>query len=83
MNDKNIDIKTPQASRVIRMKELTSILGLAKSTIYDKLNLKSKRYDPSFPKPVKLGIAAVGWHLSEVTFWMQSLKSTQRYTKEQ
>lgn len=63
-------------SRVIRMRELTQLLGLSRSTIYDRLNPKSKRYDPSFPKPIKIGMshsAAVGWRLDGVMRWIDTL----------
>ena len=61
-------------SRVIRMKELTLILGLARSTIYDKLNPKSARYDPYFPKQIKLGQSSVGWLALDIQNWIMNLK---------
>ena len=63
-------------SRVVRIKELTQLLGLSRSTIYDRLNPKSKRYDPSFPKPIKIGAspsAAIGWRLDGVMLWIETL----------
>ncbi|HDT6080180.1 TPA: AlpA family phage regulatory protein, partial [Aeromonas veronii bv. veronii] len=42
----------------------------SRSTIYDRLNPKSKRYDPSFPKPLRLGESAIGWQLSEILIWI-------------
>lgn len=56
--------------RIIRMPELMGIISLAKSTIYDKLNAKSPRHDPSFPRAVKLGQSAIGWRQSEVNQWI-------------
>lgn len=63
-------------NRIIRIKELTSLIGLSRSTIYDRLNSKSQRFDPTFPKPVKLGSSAIGWHLAAVQEWINSLHST-------
>ncbi|WP_256737840.1 helix-turn-helix transcriptional regulator [Paraburkholderia fungorum] len=40
--------------------------------MYDYLNPKSPRHDPTFPKPVKLGASAVGWIDHEVTAWLES-----------
>lgn len=60
-------------NRIIRIKELTSLIGLSRSTIYDRLNPKSQRFDPSFPKPVKLGSSAIGWHAGDVAIWINSL----------
>jgi len=61
-----------RSARVIRLKELTRLIGLSRSTIYDRMNPKSKRFDPSFPRPIKLGLASVGWNLSEVMAWIAS-----------
>lgn len=63
------------SNRIIRIKEATYITGISRSSIYDKLNPSSKRHDPSFPKPVKLGMAAIGWHLEEILVWIKSLNS--------
>ncbi len=63
------------SNRIIRIKETTYITGISRSSIYDKLNPESKRHDPSFPKPVKLGMSAIGWHLEEILVWINSLNS--------
>ncbi|MDM5087938.1 AlpA family phage regulatory protein [Aeromonas bestiarum] len=59
--------------RVIRLKELLRLIGLSRSTVYDRNNPKSKRFDPSFPRPIKLGAASVGWSLNEVMAWIAAL----------
>lgn len=56
--------------RIIRMPELIEMISLARSTIYDKLNSKSSRYDPSFPRPIELGKSARGWRQSEINQWI-------------
>jgi prophage regulatory protein len=61
------------SSRIIRIKQVIALTGLSRSTIYDRMDCKSPRYDMSFPKQVKLGIstqAAVGWRESEVLAWI-------------
>jgi prophage regulatory protein len=57
---------------ILRRRDLESRLRLSRSTIYDKINPRSPRYDATFPKPVHLGNgAAVGWIESEVDGWLQ------------
>jgi prophage regulatory protein len=56
--------------RILRLKQLTERLSLGRSTIYDRMDVRSPRYDPTFPKPIKLGKAAIGWIDSEVTVWI-------------
>lgn len=63
---------SPQAMSVVRLPELETRLGLSKSTIYERTNPNSPRYDESFPKPIRLGLgAAVGWLEHEVDAWLR------------
>lgn len=42
---------------VLRVKQLACLLSISKSSIWAKLNPRSRYYDPSFPKPFKIGRA--------------------------
>lgn len=53
-----------------RRRDLESRLRLSRSTIYDKINPKSPRYDATFPKPIRLGGGAVGWLTHEIDAWL-------------
>lgn len=56
---------------IVRRKQLEERCGLARSTIYDRINPNSRSYDPTFPRPVDLGRGrAVGWIESEVEDWL-------------
>ncbi|PIB50725.1 AlpA family transcriptional regulator [Pseudomonas sp. 2995-1] len=57
--------------RVLRLKQLSERIGLGRSTIYDRMDAQSPRYDATFPKPIKLGAAAIGWIDSEITTWIE------------
>jgi prophage regulatory protein len=64
--------------RILRLKQLTERIGLGRSTIYDRMDTQSPRYDSTFPKPIKLGAAAIGWIDSEITTWIeQRISSTE------
>jgi prophage regulatory protein len=56
--------------RIVRCRHLTEIIGISRSTLYDWLNPKSPRFDPTFPKSIRLGAASVGWLLDEVLAWI-------------
>lgn len=58
--------------RILRMTELTVMLGISIFSIYEKLNPRSKYYDPDFPKPIKLGASSVGWQYASVEKWLTS-----------
>jgi prophage regulatory protein len=60
---------------IIRRKQLETKIGLRRTAIYDRIDPKSPRYDPSFPKPINLGGGKnppVGWVESEVNNWLIS-----------
>jgi prophage regulatory protein len=60
---------------VIRLKELSKLTGLSRSTIYDKQNPKSSRFDPLFPKKIHLGARAVGWFKKDAEKWLDAMRS--------
>lgn len=62
------------STTVLRRKQVEEKLGLSRSTIYGRINPKSKSYDPTFPKPIALGCnmtnPPVGWIEAEVDAWL-------------
>ena len=50
-----------ETMRMLKLRDVTTKCQISRSTIYDKLDQKSKRYDPDFPKPRKLGLNSVAW----------------------
>ncbi|HRB84612.1 MAG TPA: AlpA family phage regulatory protein [Acinetobacter johnsonii] len=61
--------------KILRLPAVTDISGLSRSTIYEKLNPRSRRYDKKFPKPIKLGSASVGWFQHEIFQWLLDKKA--------
>ncbi|HEO9035531.1 TPA: AlpA family phage regulatory protein [Serratia marcescens] len=68
----NISEQKAHPLRILRMAELTLILGISRSSIYEKLNPSSRYYDAEFPKPVRLGAASVGWRSTAIDEWIAS-----------
>jgi prophage regulatory protein len=61
------------ALSILRRRDLEDRLKLSRSTIYDKINPDSPRFDIDFPKPIRLGNgSAVGWIESEVEAWVRA-----------
>lgn len=50
--------------KIIRLKEVILLTGLARSTVYKFINAQE------FPKQVSLGGRSVGWIESEVEAWI-------------
>lgn len=56
---------------MIPLKKVVHHTGLSSTTIYDMLDQKSKRYDPTFPTQVKLSEGRVAWVEREVAKWLE------------
>lgn len=54
--------------RLLRRKQVENLLGISRSTIYARLDPKSKNYDPSFPSPIRLtaSTTSIAWVEAEV-----------------
>ena len=50
--------------RLLRLGEVLTRTGLARSTVYRKMR------DGSFPEPLKIGARAVRWPESEIEAWL-------------
>lgn len=61
-------------NKLLRITAVIERTGLSRSTIYDKMNPKSRRYDPSFPKKKRISENAVGWLESDLSIWISEKK---------
>ena len=52
--------------RLLRRREVEQITGMGHSSIYRLMQ------DGSFPRPVRVGPAAVRWRSSDITGWLES-----------
>lgn len=50
--------------RIIKLKEVLNKTGLGRSTLYNLIGISQ------FPKPIPLGLRAVGWLESEIDEWI-------------
>lgn len=71
--------------KILRLKQLKEKTGLSGSSVYNKLNPRSKYYDETFPKPIRLGATSisgsVGWIESEIEAWLASRPRTRLIEK--
>ena len=63
-------LSMPQIPRMLPLKQVVHYTGLSSTTIYDMLDKRSNRYDPTFPIQVKLSKGRVAWVESEVSQWI-------------
>lgn len=65
------------AIRIISTKEVLKITSLSRTSHFEKLNRSSRSYDPTYPRPLKLGARSVGYVEQEVINWVK-LKMEER-----
>ena len=63
--------QTFQMNQFISIKQVVNFVGVGRSTIYEMINEKSKYYDPTFPKPVRLSESRIGWSAWEINQWIE------------
>ncbi|MDA7483160.1 AlpA family transcriptional regulator [Planktomarina temperata] len=51
-------------AQILRRKDVESMVGLSRSTIYKLMN------QGLFPKAIRLGPRAVGWRISDIENWI-------------
>ena len=56
-------------TEVIRRDEVLKLVPISVSGLYQKIS------DGEFPRPVKLGLRAVGWKKSEILQYLEGLNS--------
>ena len=66
--------------RLLRRKQIQELFGISRSTIYARLDPKSKQYDPLFPKPIHLGLntTSIAWIEAEAQEYIGQLISQSR-----
>ena len=62
--------------QLLSIKDVGHYTGLSRSTIYEMVNEKSDRYDPTFPKKVQLTQVRVVWVASEIAEWINTKIAT-------
>lgn len=59
-----VQVEDRIVERLIRIGEVKRLTGISTATLYRKISANE------FPKPVRLGVAARAWPLSEVQNWI-------------
>ena len=63
--------QTFQMNQIINIKEVILFTSISRAKIYEMINVSSKYYDPTFPKPVRLSESRIGWVAFEVNQWIE------------
>jgi prophage regulatory protein len=66
---------------ILRGKQVDTRLGSSRSARYEKLDPRSPRHDPTFPKPIRLGKSSIGFLEHEIEAYVQGLVTASRPSK--
>ncbi|MFA1722597.1 helix-turn-helix transcriptional regulator [Xanthomonas campestris] len=61
--------------RAVRLPEVLQLLGISRSTLYNRLDESSPQYDPDMPRPFKLGKgdrAPTAWLHQDIVVYIES-----------
>jgi prophage regulatory protein len=65
--------------RIVRFRDAPRKVGYtSRTSIYAKLNPKSRSFDPTFPRPISLGPRAMGFVEGELDAWIDSRRTKDR-----
>lgn len=59
-------------NQIINIKDVIQFTSISRAKIYEMINVNSKYYDPTFPKPVRLSESRIGWSALEINQWIES-----------
>ena len=65
------EVQSKTVSRAMSTEEACKMMGISTSTHYEILNPRSKRYDPDYPKPIRIGPRSVRYMEHEVINWLE------------
>ena len=66
------------APRLLRVKDVCELLGIGRSTLYDRL-----KDSPDFPVPVRIVGSALRWPEPEIRDWIERRIEAERASAEQ
>ncbi len=71
-------MNNPTVKSLLRLPDVCNMTGMSKSTVWNKLNPKSKYFDKDFPKQIKISGNIVAWSAEEVQAWIDAKRQQQR-----
>lgn len=64
--------QTFQMKQIINIKDVIEFTSISRAKIYEMINVKSKYYDPTFPRPIRLSESRIGWAAWEINQWIEA-----------
>ena len=55
-------------AQILRVRDVVELTRISRSRLYVLMNSETHR----FPKPIRLGVRAVGWRKAEIEAWLDT-----------
>jgi prophage regulatory protein len=63
-------------SVIIKLRDVIEITKKSRSSIYAAIDKTHRSYDPTFPRPIKLGVRSIGWESAGIFSWIESRRGS-------
>lgn len=63
--------QTFQMNQIITIKDVIEFTSISRAKIYEMINVNSKYYDSTFPRPIHLSESRIGWSAWEIHQWIE------------
>lgn len=73
LNNNKLNVIGDRSASLLRLPDVKTKIGLSRSTIYSKMDIRSAQFDPLFPRPISLGKRAVAWVEAEIDMWVDTI----------
>lgn len=70
INSSALPLGTILMPQLMTIKDVMAVTSLSRPSIYEMMDEYSNRYDPTFPKQVKISQNRVVWVASELLAWI-------------
>ena len=61
-----------QMNQISKLKDVIEFKSISRAKIYEMINQKSKYYDPTFPRSMRLSESRIGWSAWEINQWIEA-----------
>ena len=63
---------TFQMNQIITIKDVIGFTSISRAKLYEMINVNSKYYDQTFPRPIRLSESRIGWSAWEINQWIEA-----------
>ncbi len=59
-----------QFQLLLSIEDISALTRMGRATIYRKMDRKHRNFDPTFPRPIDVGVATTLWRYNDIKEWV-------------